>query len=157
MNRTIPLFIAAGLIILLGTFVMYGVESQVPNSKIKTLLDALWWCVASVTTVGYGIIIPVSNIGRLIALFYMFFGIAMIAILLSVITNTFYKRRFEKEEREKRDQEVIYLKNELMKRLSDIEEKQAKCIDLVSRLRWSLHWTIKHDTKNNLLIWDYFL
>jgi voltage-gated potassium channel len=135
MNRTIPLFIAAGLIILLGTFVMYGVESQVPNSKIKTLLDALWWCVATVTTVGYGDIVPVSNIGRMVALFYMFFGIAMIAILLSVITNTFYKRRFEKEEREKRDQEVIYLKNELMKKLSDIEEKQAKCIDLVSWLR----------------------
>lgn len=71
----------------------------------------------------------------MVALFYMFFGIAMIAILLSVITNAFYKRRFEKEEREKRDQEVIYLKNELMKRLSDIEEKQAKCIDLVSKLR----------------------
>jgi len=80
---------------------MYGVESQVPNSKIKTLLDALWWYVATVTTVGYGDIVPVSNVGRMLALFYMFFGISMIAILLSVITNTFYKRRFEKEEREK--------------------------------------------------------
>ena len=110
-------------------------ESQVPNSKIKTLLDALWWCVATVTTVGYDDIVPVSNIGRMVALFYMFFGISMIAILLSVITNTFYKRRFEKEEREKREQEVIYLKNQLMKRLSDIEEKQAKCIDLINHLR----------------------
>jgi|SRR5437867_10723522 len=135
MNRTIYLFIASGLIILLGTFVMYGIESQVPNSKIKTLLDALWWCVATVTTVGYGDIVPVSSIGRMVALFYMFFGITMIAILLSVITNTFYKRRFEKEESEKREQEVNYLKNQLMERLSEIEEKQAKCIDLIGRLR----------------------
>ncbi|TLX67820.1 MAG: two pore domain potassium channel family protein [Thaumarchaeota archaeon] len=135
MNRTIYLFITFGLIILLGTFVMYGIESQVPNSKIKTLLDALWWCVATVTTVGYGDIVPISNIGRMVALFYMFFGISMIAILLSVITNTFYKRRFEKEERENREQEVIYLKNELMKRLSEIEEKQAKCIDLINHLK----------------------
>jgi hypothetical protein len=64
----------------------------------------------------------------------MFFGISMIAILLSVITYTFYKRRFEKEEREKREH-LNYLKNELMKRLSDIEEKQARCIDLVTRLQ----------------------
>ena len=135
MNKTIYLFIASGLIILLGTIVMYSIESQVPNSKIKTLLDALWWCVATVTTVGYGDIVPISNIGRIVALFYMFFGISMLAILMSVITNTFYKRRFEKEERDKREQEINYLKNELMKRLSDIEEKQAKCIDLVSRLR----------------------
>lgn len=59
----------------------------------------------------------------------------MIAILLSVITTTFYKKRFEKEEREKREHELNNLKNELMQRLSDIEEKQARCIDLVTRLR----------------------
>jgi voltage-gated potassium channel Kch len=130
MSKTIYLFIASGLIILLGTFVMYGVESQVPNSKIKTILDALWWCVATVTTVGYGDIVPISNIGRIVALFYMFFGISMLAILMSVITNTFYKRRFEKEEREKREEQLNYLKNQLMERLSAIEQKQAKCIDL---------------------------
>lgn len=135
MTKTIYLFVASGLIILLGTFVMYGVESQVPNSKIKTLLDALWWCVATVTTVGYGDIVPVSNIGRIVALFYMFFGISMIAILMSVITNTFYKRRFEKEEREKREEQLNFLKNQLMERLSEIEQKQAKCIDLINRLR----------------------
>lgn len=135
MGKTIYLFIASGLVILLGTFVMYSVESQVPNSKIKTLLDALWWCVATVTTVGYGDKVPVSNIGRIVALFYMFFGITMIAILLSVITNTFYKKRFEKEERDKRQQELSYLKNELLKRLSEIEQKQAKCIDLINHLR----------------------
>src|SRR5574342_831278 len=103
---------------------MYNVETQVPNSIIKTLLDALWWCVATVTTVGYGDIIPVSNIGRVVALFYMFFGISMIAILLSVITNTFYKRRFETEERENREHDINNLKNELMKMLSDIEENR---------------------------------
>ena len=138
MGKTIYLFIASGLVILLGTFVMYGVESQVPNSKIKTLLDALWWCVATVTIVGYGDIVPVSNIGRIVALFYMFFGITMIAILLSVISNTFYKKRFEKEERDNRQQELSYLKNELnelLKRLSEIEQRQAKCIDLIKHLR----------------------
>lgn len=135
MSKTIYLFIASGLIILLGTFVMYGVESQVPNSKIKTILDALWWCVATVTTVGYGDIVPISNLGRIVALFYMFFGISMLAILMSVITNTFYKRRFEKEEREKREEQLNYLKNQLMERLSAIEQKQAKCIDLINHLR----------------------
>ena len=62
----------------------------------------------------------------------------MIAILLSVISNTFYKKRFEKEERDKRQQELSYLKNELnelLKRLSEIEQRQAKCIDLINHLR----------------------
>jgi type II secretory pathway pseudopilin PulG len=65
----------------------------------------------------------------------MFFGISMLAILMSVITNTFYKRRFEKEEREKREEQLNFFKNQLMERLSDIEQKQAECIDLINHLR----------------------
>jgi voltage-gated potassium channel len=131
MNKNIYLFIAAGLVIVAGTIVMYDIESKVPNTKIKTFLDALWWCVSAVTTVGYGDIVPVSDIGRIVAIFYMFFGIAMISTLLSVITNTFYKRRYEKEEKEKREQEI----NELLRRLSGIEGKQAKCMDLLNQLK----------------------
>jgi voltage-gated potassium channel len=135
MRIAIYVIIASGLIIFLGTFVMYSIESQVPNSEIKTLLDSLWWCVSAVTTVGYGDIVPVSKLGRIVAIFYMFFGIAMISILLSVITNTFYKRRYGEKDREKREEQVNYLKNQLMERLSEIEQKQEKCIDLINHLR----------------------
>lgn len=79
-DRTFYLIIAAGLVVLVGTGVMFTIESKVPTTKIKTYLDALWWCVSAVTTVG-----------RMVAIFYMFFGIAMISTLLSVITNTLYK------------------------------------------------------------------
>ena len=54
MFRTIYLFIVSGVVILLGTMIMYDLESGVKDTKIKTPLDALWWCIATVTTVGYG-------------------------------------------------------------------------------------------------------
>ena len=135
MNRIIHLIIAAGLVILVGTIVEYNIESKVPNTQIKTYLDALWWCVATVTTVGYGDIVPVSNLGRIVAVFYMFFGIAMISLLFFVITNSFYKRRYDKVEIEKREQQLNQLKNDLMSRLSDIEDKQAKCLDLINQMK----------------------
>jgi voltage-gated potassium channel len=135
MNRIIHLIITAGLVILVGTIVEYNIESKVPNTQIKTYLDSLWWCVSTVTTVGYGDIVPVSNLGRIVAMFYMFFGISMISILFFVITNTVYKRRYDKVEIEKREQQINQLKNELMNRLSDIEEKQAKCLDLMNQMK----------------------
>ena len=135
MNRIIHLIIAAGLIILVGTIVEYNIESKVPNTQIKTYLDTLWWCVATVTTVGYGDIVPVSNLGRIVAIFYMFFGISMISLLFFVITNSFYRRRYDKAEIEQRQQQLNQLKNELMSRLSDIEGKQAKCLDLINQMK----------------------
>ncbi len=135
MNRIIHLIIAAALVILVGTIVMYNIESKVPNTQIKTYLDSLWWCVSTVTTVGYGDIVPVSNLGRIVAIFYMFFGISMISLLFFVITNSFYRRRYDKVEIEQRQQQLNQLKNELMSRLSDIEEKQAKCLDLINQMK----------------------
>ena len=135
MNRIIHLIIAAGLVILVGTIVMYNIESKVPNTQIKTYLDSLWWCVATVTTVGYGDIVPVSNLGRIVAIFYMFFGISMISLMFFVITNSVYRRRYDKVEIEQRQEQLNQLKNELMSRLSDIEEKQAKCLDLINQMK----------------------
>jgi len=76
----------------------------------------LWWCIATVTTVGYDDVIPLTDLGRIVAIVYMFFGITLIAILFAVITNTFYKKRFEKEEYQKKEQETDYLKNLIMNR-----------------------------------------
>ena len=101
MDTIIKLMIVSFIVILLGTFLMYGVESNQPNSEIKTLEDALWWCIATVTTVGYGDIVPVTSLGRYAAIAYMGFGIALITILLSTITTNFYKKRVESLERKK--------------------------------------------------------
>jgi hypothetical protein len=53
---------------IVGTMIMYNLESGVENSKMKTVLDALWWCIATVTTVGYVDVVPVTNLGRIVAI-----------------------------------------------------------------------------------------
>ena len=112
---------------------MYGIESKAPNTKMKTFLDALWWCVATVTTVEYGDVVPVTSIGRMVALVYMFFGIAMISILLSVITNTFYRKKIQKDELEL-EREMKYLREVFLGKISEIEIKQSQILELVNRL-----------------------
>jgi voltage-gated potassium channel Kch len=138
MNLIVLMFITASVVVLAGTIIMYEVESKVPNTKIKTLLDSLWWCVATVTTVGYGDIVPISNTGRVVGIVFMFFGITMIATLLSVVSTKFYKKRFEKAENERREREFNNLKVILVNKLSDIEEKEIKFMELVNSIRTSL-------------------
>lgn len=133
MSKNLYLLIGAVIVVLLGTFLMYSIESKLPNTKMKTILDALWWCVATVTTVGYGDIVPVSSLGRAVALVYMFFGISMISILLSVINHNFYRKRIEKVEIDKKEREMKYLRDLVINKLSEIEKKQSECLELISK------------------------
>lgn len=134
MDAIIKLFLLSVGVILLGTFLMYGLEYNHPDSEIKSLEDALWWCVATVTTVGYGDIVPVTNLGRAVAILYMGFGIFIIALLLSTITNIFYKKRFESLERKKEKEELDFFKKEVMDKLLDIERKHNQYLGLYNQL-----------------------
>ena len=121
MNKLFYLLFTAAGIIVVGSFVIFSVESQHPDSQINSMLDAVWWTVATVTTVGYGDIVPVTDTGKIVAIFFMFFGIGVLAIFLSVLGTQFYKRRFETEEREFTDYQKLVLQ-----RIDDLEKNQEK-------------------------------
>jgi len=134
MNKLFYLLFAAAGIIVTGSFVIFSVESQHPDSQINSMLDAVWWTVSTVTTVGYGDIVPVTETGKIIAIFFMFFGITILAIFLSVLGTRFYKRRFETEEKEFTDYQKL-----ILQRMDDLEKNQEKLQkalrDLVEKLK----------------------
>ncbi|MFC2026763.1 potassium channel family protein [Chloroflexota bacterium] len=63
-----------GLVIIAATIVI-SVEAGV-NASINSFTDALWWAVVTITTVGYGDMVPVTAAGRAVAIVLMFGGIA---------------------------------------------------------------------------------
>ncbi len=68
--------------ILVSALVIYNVEPESFNS----FFEAIYWATISLTTVGYGDIYPVSNLGRLVTMISSAFGIAIIALPSGVIT-----------------------------------------------------------------------
>jgi len=60
-----------------------------------SLGDALWWAAQTVTTVGYGDVVPESSGGRLIGLFVMVFGVASVSLITALVTSSFitYQQR----------------------------------------------------------------
>ena len=54
--------------------------------------DGLWWAIQTVTTVGYGDLVPTSTTGRFIAALVMVVGIGFLTVITAAITSTFVSR-----------------------------------------------------------------
>jgi voltage-gated potassium channel len=57
------------------------------DGRVKSFFDALWWSGATITTVGYGDIYPITAAGRVIAIFTMLVGISTLAVVTARIAQ----------------------------------------------------------------------
>jgi voltage-gated potassium channel len=80
--------IVAGVMTVVGALVAYGAEHQT-NPGFATFGDAMWWAVVSLTTVGYGDIVPKTTIGRLAGVEIMFTGVAVLGVLAGSLASFF--------------------------------------------------------------------
>ena len=74
---------------LIAAAAMHIVEGRAQPGKLGTLLDALWWAITTLSTVGYGDVVPITAPGRLIASVTMFVGLIMIALPVGIVANAF--------------------------------------------------------------------
>jgi voltage-gated potassium channel len=70
---------AAGIVTFTCALIVYNVEG--PADGFKTFGDSLWWAIVTVTTVGYGDLVPQTTAGRITATFLMLSGIAFLGAL----------------------------------------------------------------------------
>lgn len=73
--------------------VMFNVEPHVNPvtgaTTFATFFDALYWATVTLTTVGYGDMIPATDIGRFVSMLSSLFGVAIIALPSGVITASY--------------------------------------------------------------------
>ncbi|KAG4213944.1 hypothetical protein ERO13_A01G090700v2 [Gossypium hirsutum] len=67
----------------LGTICFYTIRNQIKGKKTNAILDALYFCVVTMTTVGYGDLVPNSNLAKLLACAFVFTGMALIGLILA--------------------------------------------------------------------------
>jgi len=78
---------AVALVVLVSSLAILDAERGADNASIATFGDAIWWAIATITTVGYGDLYPVTTAGRAVASFLMLTGIALIGVVTASIAT----------------------------------------------------------------------
>lgn len=97
---TSVLILALGYI-LISALIIFNVEADTFDS----FFDAVYWATVSLTTVGYGDIYPVTEVGKIVTMVSSLFGIAIVALPAGIITAGYIDelhRRMGKDREEKK-------------------------------------------------------
>ena len=82
------------LVILMGAVLvfaslLYAIEHDVQPDKFGTIPEAMWWAIVTLGTVGYGDVVPVTPLGKLVSVFAIVGGLTMIALPVAIISTAF--------------------------------------------------------------------
>jgi len=90
------LAVIAGGLVIAASFAVLAIEFRIAASPIKGVADALWWGLATVTTVGYGDIVPATALGRIIGMLLMVVGVGAMAAFVSQVSAALVESRLAK-------------------------------------------------------------
>jgi voltage-gated potassium channel len=88
------------MLLLFSSSLMYVVETEAQPDKFPDIPSALWWGVATLTTVGYGDVFPITPLGKLLGGCIAFLGIGMFALPTGILAAGFaeeIKKRHAKD------------------------------------------------------------
>ena len=95
--NTFSLEILFGLLTLIVCFSLVFMKVE-PN--INTFPDALWYCFAIVTTIGFGDLVAVTAIGRVLSVCLGLYGLVVVAVITSIVVNFYNETSGKKDQKE---------------------------------------------------------
>jgi voltage-gated potassium channel len=144
MKILISLLVITTLVIGGSGIGIYLIESPHKDAQITNLIDAFWWVSATVTTVGYGDVVPVTEAGRIMGIGLMFVGISIISVFISALGARLIGSRLKKRETIESDTKSL-----IIKKISEIERLEKHEVDLLINMVKDLHDEL-HDKEKSM-------
>jgi voltage-gated potassium channel len=108
------------LVLIVGALLFFYIESPV-NSTVSTPNDALWYMIVTMTTVGYGDIVPRTGFGRIIGVVAMLTAILFASLVTATTTSALMEKfRAEREEITEASKETI---GNVLTQLSELRDQ----------------------------------
>lgn len=93
-QRTLRKILASLFFISLSLAILVvPLEAGKPNAKIHDLEDSIWWTVSTITSVGYGDIVPVTLEGRVLGMVLQIIGVVMTSSVIGSLVVQLHRKR----------------------------------------------------------------
>lgn len=89
--------IIIGGVVLTAATALHLVEGQTQPDAFGSIPAAIWWALATVTTVGYGDVVPVTAVGKVIASMVMILGYVLLALPVGIVATAFAREIHSRE------------------------------------------------------------
>jgi voltage-gated potassium channel len=109
------------VVVWLVAVVVWGIlEHFIDEKTFPTVWLGMWWALQTVTTVGYGDIVPTQTAGRAVASLLLLGGLAFISVVTASITTGFVARR-ERQMQDAGEDPVLQRLDAIAARLNGLE------------------------------------
>ena len=130
----ISVTVSATILLVVAAAAVYDAERHAPHATIHSFGDGLWWAAGTVTTVGYGDMVPVTVEGRLVAVALMLVGISVLGVVTASVAAWFVGQlRSLNESEERKEATLTEVMEELRAIRADNLALQAKVDALSAR------------------------
>lgn len=92
------LLMFASIVVFVSAVLIYIMEANNPNSPINSLFDAFYWALVTISTVGFGDVVPITDMGRAVAMVIIVSGVAVLSFFTSIIVSAFNEKLGELRE-----------------------------------------------------------
>jgi voltage-gated potassium channel len=96
-------FIALFTVLVTFSTAEFYIERGVEGTQFTSIPAAMWWCIVTITTVGYGDMVPATPLGRIVAGMAMLCGVALFGLLMNVIGKSMMSSLFGSTDLENAD------------------------------------------------------
>lgn len=88
-NQLLSSIFVVFILMLISSILMYNIENEAQPEVFDNAFSALWWSVATFTTVGYGDIYPITALGKILSSVIALLGIGLVAVPTGIISAGF--------------------------------------------------------------------
>jgi voltage-gated potassium channel len=91
-------FIFVLFILVVISFIMFYVENEAQPEKFSSIPATMWWGISTLTTVGYGDMVPITTWGKFLGGLFALLGVGLLALPAGILSSGFFEALHQKNE-----------------------------------------------------------